>query len=90
MDNIILNKIMPRLASTYKVAPLGQRQGTNHNNLFKDTSRQKKKKKNKEDPTGMRMSDRSNTTAESSITRHGKKKYDSNLSPNQRIIDIRV
>jgi hypothetical protein len=91
MDNIKINKPLSSLASIKKVKPAGHRQNNNQQNLLKETFKDKqKKKKTKEDPMNVEISDGDVTAGRAHHTRHAVASENSNESLHKRIIDIRV
>jgi hypothetical protein len=91
VDNIKINKILPSLSSTKRVKPVGHRQNYNQQELFKETVKEKqKKKKTKEDPMHVKISERGATASGAQHTRHTVANKKSKESSQKRIIDIRI
>ena len=91
VDNIKISKPLPSLSSTKRVKPVGHRQNNNQQNLFKETFKERqKKKKTKEDPMHVKISGRGATASRVQHTRHTVTNKKSKESSHKRIIDIRV
>ena len=91
VDNIKINKPLLPLSSTKRVKPVGHRQDNNQQNLFKETSKERqKKKKTNEDPMHEKISGRDATAGRAQHTCHAVSNKKSKESSHKRIIDIRV
>ena len=91
VDNIKINKILPSLSSTKRVKPVGHRQNYNQQDLFKETVKERqKKKKTKEDSMHVKISGKGATASRAQHTRHTVTNKKSKKSSHKRIIDIRV
>jgi hypothetical protein len=91
VDNIKISKPRPSLSSTKRVKPVGDRQNNHQQDLFKETFKERqKKKKTKEDPMHVKISGRGATVSRAQHTRHTVTKKKSKESSHKRIIDIRV
>jgi len=91
VDNIKISKLLPSLSSTKRVKPIGHRQNNNQQDLFKETVKERqKKKKTKEDPMHVKISGRGATASRAQHTRPTVANKKSKESSHKRIIDIRV
>jgi hypothetical protein len=91
VDNIKINKPLPSLSSAKRVEPVGHRPNNNQKNQFKETFKERqKKKKMKEDPMHVKISGRGVTTDSARHSRQAVTNKKSKESPHNRIIDIRV
>jgi hypothetical protein len=91
VDNIKNNKPLLPLSSTKRVKPVGHRQDNNQQNLFKETFKERqKKKKTNEDPMHVKISGRDATAGRAQHPRHAVSNKKSKESSHKRIIDIRV
>ena len=91
LDNIKISKFLPSLSSTKIVEPVGHRQNNNQQGLFKDTVKERqKKKKTKEDPMHVKISGKGATASRAQYNRHTAANKKSKESAHKRIIDIRV
>jgi hypothetical protein len=91
VDNIKISKFLPSLASTKKVKPVGHRQNNTQQGLFKETVKErKKKKKTKDDPMHVKISGRGAKASRVQPNRHTVAEQKSKESSHKRIIDIRV
>ena len=91
VDNIKISKLLPSLSSTKRVKPVGHRQNNNQQDLFKETVKERqKKKKTKEDPMHVKISGRGATASRAQHTRLTVANKKSKESSHKRIIDIRV
>jgi len=91
VDTIKISKPLPSLSAAKRVKPVGHRQNNNQQNLFKETFKERqKKKKAKEDPMHVKISGRDATTSRVQNTQHAVTNKKSKASPRKKIIDIRV
>jgi hypothetical protein len=91
VENIKISKPLPSLSSTKRVKPVGHRQNANQQDLFKETFKERqKKKKSKEDPMHVKISGRGARAGRAQDTRHTVTIQKSKESSRKRIIDIRV
>jgi len=91
VDNIKISKLLPSLSSTKRVKPVGHRQNNNQQDLFKETVKERqKKKKTKEDPMHVKISGRGATASRAQHIRPTVANKKSKESSHKRIIDIRV
>ncbi len=91
VDNIKINKPLLPLSSTKRVKPVGHRQDNNQQNLFKETFKERqKKKKTNEDPMHVKISDRDAAAGRAQHTRLAVSNKKSKESSHKMIIDIRV
>ena len=91
VDNIKISKLLPSLSSTKRVKPVGHRQNNNQQDLFKETVKERqKKKKTKEDPMHVKISGRGATASRAQHIRHNVANKKLKESSHKRIIDIRV
>jgi hypothetical protein len=91
VDNIKINKPLPSLSSTKRVEPVGHRLNNNQQNQFKETFKERqKKKKMKEDPMHVKISGRGVTADSVQHSRQAVTNKKSKESSHNRIIDIRV
>ena len=91
VDNLIINKPLQSLSSTKRVKPVGHRQNNSQQSMFKETFKERqKKKKTKEDPMHVKISGRGATASRAQHTRHTVINKKSKESSHKRIIDIRV
>ena len=91
VDNLIINKPLQSLSSTKRVKPVGHRQNNSQQSMFKETFKERqKKKKTKEDPMHVKISGRGARAGRAQDTRHTVTIQKSKESSRKRIIDIRV
>jgi hypothetical protein len=91
VDNIKISKSLLSLSATKRVKPVDDRQNNNHQDLFKESFKERqKKKKTKEDPMHVKISGRGATASRAQHTRHTVTNKKSKESSRKRIIDIRV
>jgi len=91
VDNLIINKPLQSLSSTKRVKPVGHRQNNNQQSMFKETFKERqKKKKTKEDPMHVKISGRGASAGREKNTRSAVTNKKSKKSSHKRIIDIRV
>ena len=89
VDNIKISNPLASLSSTNRVKPVGHRQNNSQQNLFKETFKDRQKKK-KEDSMHIKISGKSTTVGIAQHTRHAVTNKKSKDSLPKRIIDIRV
>ena len=90
VDNIKISKLLPSLSSTKRVKPIGHRQNNNQQDLFKETVKERQKKKTKADPMHVKISGRGATASRAQHIRPTVTNKKSKESSHKRIIDIRV
>ena len=91
VDNTIISKPLQSLSSTKRVKPVGHRQNNNQQNMFKETFKaRQKKKKTKEDPMHVKISERGATAGREKHSRPAVTNIKSKKSSNKKTIDIRV
>lgn len=90
VDNIKVNIPLASVSSAKNVKPVGHRQNNNQYNLFKDTFKERKRKKKRKDPMHVKISAKAAMAGKTLLTRPAVAKKKSKEFTQKRNIDIRV
>ena len=90
VDNIKVNIPLAAVSSAKSVKPVDYRQNNNRNNLFKDTLKERQKKKKRKDRMHVKGSARAALAGKTAPIRHSAAKRKSKEFMQKRTIDIKV